>query len=50
MIRIWQAIGLHCGFQSTGAHFIDFDTIKLEPGEHPEDLYQRLQSLLKTAY
>ena len=44
---IWQSIRLHYGFQSTGAHFIDFNSIKLEPGERPEDLYQRLQSFIE---
>ena len=47
MNSIWQAIRLHYGFQSTGAHFIDFNNIKLEPGERPEDLYQRLQSFVE---
>ena len=41
---IWQAIRLHYGFQSTGAHFIDFAAIKREPDERPEDLYQRLMA------
>ena len=44
---IWQAIRVHYGFQSTGAHFIDFSSIKLEPDERPEDLLQRLQSFVK---
>lgn len=44
---IWQSIRLHYGFQSTGAHFIDFNSIKLEPGERPEDLFQRLQSFIE---
>ena len=37
---IWQAICLHYGFQSTGTHILDFNNIKLESDEHPEDLYQ----------
>ena len=41
---IWQLIRLHYGFQSTGAHFIDFNNIKLEFDERPEDLFQRLMS------
>ena len=41
---IWQAIRAHYGFQSTGAHFLDFNSICLEPDERPEDLYQRLLS------
>lgn len=47
MNDIWQAIRLHFGFQSSGGHFLDFDTIKLEPGERPEDLYQRLTSFVE---
>lgn len=39
---IWQAIRLHFGFQSTGGHFLDFDSITLGPEERPEDLFQRL--------
>ena len=39
---IWHAIRAHYGFQSTGAHFLDFNDIRLEPDERPEDLYQRL--------
>ena len=39
---IWQAIRLHYGFQTTGGHFLDFDSITLLPDERPEDLYQRL--------
>ena len=41
---IWQAILTHFGFQSTGAHFIAFADIKLEPQQRPEDLYQRLMA------
>lgn len=44
--HIWQTIRLHYGFQITGAHFIDFDSIRFEPGERPEDLYQRLTAFL----
>ena len=47
MASIWQAIRLHYGFRSTGAHFIDFNNIKLEPNERPEDLFQRLQSFME---
>ena len=38
---IWQAIRVHFGFQSTGAHFLAFANIKLEVDERPEDLFQR---------
>ena len=39
---IWQAIRLHFGLQHTSAQFLDFAEIRQEPGEEPEDLYQRL--------
>lgn len=45
---VWQAIRTHFGFQSTGAHFLDFDAIQLEPGERPEDLFNVSQVLLRT--
>ena len=44
---IWQAIRQHYGFQCTGAHFIDFAAIKLEPNERPEDLFQRLMAFVE---
>ena len=47
MNDIWQAIRLHFGFQTSGGHFLDFDGIKLEPEERPEDLYQRLYSFVE---
>ena len=47
MNSIWQAIRLHFGFQSTGAHFLDFNNITLAPAERPEDLYQRLMSFIE---
>ena len=40
--NIWQSIRMHYGFQSTGGHFLDLAEVKLEHGERPEDLYQRL--------
>lgn len=44
---IWQAIRLHYGFQSTGAHFLDFIDIHLDQNERLEDLYQRLMAFTK---
>jgi hypothetical protein len=44
---IWQSIRLHYGFQSTGGHFLDFNNIHLEANERPDDLYQRLASLIE---
>ena len=43
---IWQAIRAHYGFQSTGAHFMDFNNIRLEPDQRPEDLHQRILSFI----
>ena len=44
---IWQVIRMHFGFQTTGAHFIDFNNIHLEIDERPEDLFQRLMSFVE---
>ena len=44
---IWQIIRQHFGFQSTGSHFIDFDSIKLENDERPEDLFQRITAFVE---
>lgn len=44
---IWQSIGQHYGFQSSGSHFLDFDNIHLEAGERPENLFQRLVSFVE---
>ena len=44
---IWQSIRLHYGFQSSGAHFLDFANIKFQPDERPEDLYQRIIAFIE---
>ena len=44
---IWQKIRLHFGFQSSGAHFLDLASIKREPDERPEDLFQRLTAFFE---
>jgi len=44
---IWNTTRQHFGFQITGAHFIDFAEIHLEPNERPEDLYQRLMAFME---
>ena len=44
---IWSTIRLHYGFQSTGAHFLDFSDIRLETDERPEDLYQRILAFVE---
>ena len=46
MNSIWQAIRLHFGFQTSGAHFLDFADLKLEPDENFEDLFQRLMAFV----
>ena len=43
---VWQAIRLHYGFKTSGANFIDFVNIKLDPTERHEDLYQRMASFI----
>ena len=45
--EIWQEIRLHFGFQSTGAHFLNFAEFKLDHNERPEDLYQRMLAFLE---
>lgn len=44
--QIWQTIRLHYRFQTTGAHFIDFDCTRFDPTERPEDLFQRLTAFV----
>ncbi|CAC5396856.1 unnamed protein product [Mytilus coruscus] len=44
---IWQSIRLHYGFQSTDGHFLDLNSIFLEPNERPEGLFQRLASFIE---
>ena len=46
MNSIWQAIRLHFGFQTSGAHFLDFADLKLDPDENFEDLFQRLMAFV----
>ena len=41
---IWNLVREHYGFNVTGSRFLDLATIKLEAGERPADLYQRLVS------
>ena len=43
---IWQKIRLYYGFHSSGANFLDFSNIKLEPGERNEMLYQRMLAFI----
>ena len=47
LAEIWQTIRLHFGFQSSGANFLDFNDIRLQDDEEPEDLYQRLVAFLE---
>ena len=43
---VWQSIRLHYGFNTSGANFLDFSKITLEPEEGNEDLYQRMASFI----
>ena len=42
LTSIWSKIREHYGFQCTGSRFLTLASIKLNPAERPEDLYQRL--------
>ena len=44
---IWQKLREHYGFQSTGSHFLDLCTIRLQPDEKHEDLYQRIMAFFE---
>jgi hypothetical protein len=44
---IWAQICQHYGFQASGARFLYLASIKLEAGEKPEDLFQRLQAFFQ---
>ena len=44
---VWQMIRLHFGYQITGSHFLNFDTITLQSNERPEALYQCLLSFVE---
>lgn len=46
--NIWQAIRMHYGFNSTGAHFTNLNEIRLEPEECPKDLYQCLVAFVES--
>ena len=47
MGSIWSAIRLHFGFKAADTNFLDFTDIRLEHGERPEDLYQRLMAFVE---
>ena len=44
---IWNKIREYYGFHQTGARFLDLAGLRLEVGERPEDLYQRLLSFFE---
>ena len=43
---IWDKIRQHYGFHTTGSRFLDLTAIKLQAGDRPEDLFQRLVSFM----
>ena len=47
LAQIWQAIRLHYGFQTSGAHILDFAAIRRGANERPEDLFQRLTAVVE---
>ena len=47
LAKIWHTIRLHFGFQSSGAHLLDFAAIRRENDERPEDLFQSLMAFTK---
>ena len=44
---VWQQIRAHYGFQTSGSHFLNLCDIRMESGERPEDLFQRIQSFFE---
>ena len=46
-VHIKKQIRQHYDFQSTGAHFLDLASIRLQPEERPEDLFQRLMAFFE---
>ena len=43
---VWKAIRQHYGFKANGAPVLDLADMTLQPGERPEELYQRLLSFV----
>ena len=46
LANVWQTIRQHYGFQTSGSHFLEFASIRLEPDERTEDLFQRLTAFI----
>ena len=44
---IWNKIREHYGFHITGSRFLNLSSLKLDVGERPEDLYQRIVSFFE---
>jgi len=43
---VWKALRQHLGFQANGARVLDLADMSLNPGERPEELYQRLLAFM----
>ena len=43
---IWKALRQHLGFQANGARVLDLADMSLNPGQRPEELYQRLLAFM----
>ena len=46
LANVWRIIRQHYGFQTNGSPLLDFDSIRLEPEDRPEYLFQRLSAFI----
>ena len=46
LANAWQIIRKHYGFQTSSSNLLDFGSIRLEPDERPEDLFQWLSAII----
>lgn len=45
--EIWQILCDHYGFESFGAHINTLAKVHMEPGEQPNDVYQRIYAIVE---
>ena len=45
--EVWHRIRAHFGFQTSGSHFLDLSSIKLQSDERHEDLFQRITAFFE---
>ena len=46
LANVWHIIRQQYGFQASGSHFLEFNSIRLELNEYSEDLFQRLSTFI----